>query len=52
MSLIRHGHPDDYDDHGNHCPGPYPRTGSPRPMCQPGCCGIGPRPCEEGDHHD
>ena len=40
---------DDYDDQGNYQPGPVPRTGSTRPKCQPGCCGIGPRPCEESD---
>lgn len=28
---------DDYDDQGNHCPGPYPAY--PRfTRCQPGCC--------------
>lgn len=42
---------DDYDDAGNHCPGPFRRT-STRPKCQPGCCGPGPRPCEEGDDDD
>lgn len=47
--LIRRGHPDDYDDQGNYQPGPVRRTGSTRPKCQPGCCGIGPRLCEEGD---
>ena len=37
---------DDFDDNGNYAPGPYP----PRERftrCQPGCCGIGPRLCEE-----
>ena len=47
--LIRRGHPDDYDDQGNYQPGPCRRTGSTRPTCQPGCCGIGLRLCEEGD---
>ena len=48
---------DDYDDQGNYCPGPYRRTESTRSKCQPGCCGIGPRLCEEprdpdGDLHE
>ena len=41
---------DDEDDYGRHCPGPFRRTrATSRPQCQPGCCGIGPRLCEEGN---
>lgn len=50
--LIRRGHPDDYDDDGRYQPRPYHLAASPRPTCQPGCCGIGPRLCEEGDTND
>lgn len=35
--LIRRGHPDDYDDDGNHQPGPYPAYRR-FARCQPGCC--------------
>lgn len=52
MTLIRRGHPDDYDDQGNYQPGPtrtYPRF----TRCQPGCC-TGTPLCHdpEGDTND
>ena len=52
MSLIRRGHPDDYDDHGNYRPGPGRGYRPRRATCE-GCYCVATRACETwpGDNH-